>query len=49
MFQMWTSARSLLSLRASISALILWALTAVSATLGTSCQVIAASVSLLLF
>lgn len=45
MFQMWMSARSLLSPHASISVSILWAPTAVSATLDTSCQDIAALVS----
>lgn len=44
-FQMWTSAKSLLSPRVSISVSILWAPSAVSATPGTSCQDTAASVS----
>lgn len=44
-FQMWMSAKSLLSPHASISVSILWAPTAVYVTLDTSCQDIAASVS----
>lgn len=43
--QMWTSARSLPSLRASISVSTLWAPSAVSAILDTSSQDTAASVS----
>lgn len=44
-FQMWMSARSLLSPRASISVSTLWAPSAASVTKDTSCQDIAALVS----
>lgn len=44
-FQMWMSARSLPSPHASISVSTLWAPSAASVTLDTSCQDIAASVS----
>lgn len=45
MFQMWMSARSLLSHHASISVSIHWAPIAASATQDTSCRDIAALVS----
>lgn len=44
-FQMWMSAKSLLSHHVSTSVSILWAHTAVCVTLDTSCQDIAALVS----